>query len=42
MKMKALITTKLLDNLKLLGFKYSTKSGTTIAIKDIVVPKTKK
>ena len=35
------ITTKLLDNLKLLGFKYSTKSGTTIAIKDIVVPKTK-
>ena len=35
------VTTKLLDNLKLLGFKYSTKSGTTIAIKDIVVPKSK-
>ena len=35
------VTTKMLDNLKLLGFKYSTKSGTTIAIKDIVVPKSK-
>ena len=35
------VTTKMLDNLKLLGFKYSTKSGTTIAIKDIIVPKSK-
>ena len=41
MKMNTEITTKLLDNLKLLGFKYSTKSETTIAIKDIVVPKFK-
>ena len=35
------ITSNLLDDLKNLGFKYSTKSGTTIAIKDMVVPKVK-
>ena len=35
------VTAKLLDSLKDLGFKYSTQSGTTIAIKDIVVPKQK-
>ncbi len=30
-----------LDNLKELGFKYATKSGTTIAMSDITVPKSK-
>ena len=35
------MTAELLDSLKDLGFKYSTQSGTTIAIKDIVVPKQK-
>jgi DNA-directed RNA polymerase subunit beta' len=32
------ITSELLDNMKTLGFKYATQSGTSIAIKDMVVP----
>ena len=31
-------TSKMLDQMKSLGFKYATQSGTTIAMKDIVVP----
>ena len=31
-------TVKMLDQMKSLGFKYATQSGTTIAMKDIVVP----
>ncbi len=31
-------TAKMLDQLKTLGFRYATQSGTTIAMKDIVVP----
>jgi len=31
-------TAKMLDQMKELGFKYATQSGTTIAMKDIVVP----
>ena len=31
-------TAKMLDQIKELGFKYATQSGTTIAMKDIVVP----
>jgi DNA-directed RNA polymerase subunit beta' len=31
-------TAKMLDQMKALGFKYATQSGTTIAMKDIVVP----
>ena len=34
-------TAKVLDDLKQLGFEYATKSGTTIAIKDIDVPQEK-
>ncbi|MEW6142864.1 MAG: DNA-directed RNA polymerase subunit beta' [Chloroflexota bacterium] len=34
-------TAELLDNLKKLGFDYATKSGTTIAMKDIEVPAAK-
>jgi len=34
-------TAELLDNLKKLGFEYATKSGTTIAMKDIEVPAAK-
>jgi DNA-directed RNA polymerase subunit beta' len=34
-------TVTMLDNLKQLGFEYATKSGTTIAAKDIEVPKDK-
>ncbi len=32
------VTSEMLDQLKNLGFKYATQSGTTIAIKDIVTP----
>ncbi len=32
---------KLLDNIKLLGFKFATKSGTTIGMSDVEVPATK-
>ena len=32
------VTSIMLDKIKTLGFKYSTQSGTTIAMKDIVVP----
>ena len=35
------VTAKVLDDLKELGFKYATKSGTTIAIRDIEVPPAK-
>ena len=34
-------TVSMLDNLKQLGFEYATKSGTTIAAKDIEVPRNK-
>lgn len=34
-------TAKILDNLKQLGFEYATKSGTTIALKDIEIPREK-
>ena len=34
-------TTKVLDNIKQLGFRYATKSGTTIAMGDIQVPPSK-
>ena len=34
-------TARVLDNLKQLGFHYATKSGTTIAMKDIEVPASK-
>ncbi len=34
-------TAAVLDNLKQLGFRYATKSGTTIAMDDIVVPQSK-
>ncbi|HEX7365368.1 MAG TPA: DNA-directed RNA polymerase subunit beta' [Dehalococcoidia bacterium] len=34
-------TVEMLDNLKRLGFEYATKSGTTIAAKDIEVPRDK-
>ncbi|MBN1368016.1 MAG: DNA-directed RNA polymerase subunit beta' [Dehalococcoidales bacterium] len=34
-------TAKVLDNLKSLGFKYATKSGTTVALNDIEVPLSK-
>ena len=35
-------TAILLDNIKDLGFKYATKSATTIAVEDVVIPKSKK
>jgi len=35
------VTAKVLDDLKELGFKYATKSGTTIAMRDIEVPPAK-
>lgn len=35
-------TAKLVDDIKSLGFKYATKSGTTIAVSDITVPEAKK
>ncbi len=35
------VTAETLDNLKQLGFEYATKSGTTIAAKDIEVPRSK-
>jgi DNA-directed RNA polymerase subunit beta' len=34
-------TTEVVDEIKNIGFKYATKSGTTIAISDITVPKAK-
>jgi DNA-directed RNA polymerase subunit beta' len=34
-------TAKLVDDVKSIGFKYATKSGTTIAVSDITVPKVK-
>jgi len=34
-------TTKIVDNIKQLGFHYATKSGTTIAMSDIQVPQSK-
>ena len=34
-------TTEVVDEIKNLGFKYATKSGTTIAVADITVPKAK-
>ena len=34
-------TAKVLDNLKYMGFRYATKSGTTIAMADIAVPESK-
>lgn len=34
-------TTKVLDKIKALGFKYATRSGTTIAVSDLVVPEVK-
>lgn len=38
----SLKATKLLDKLKLLGFKYVTKIGTSLGIKDLNIPKIKK
>ncbi len=35
------VTAKLVDDIKGIGFKYATKSGTTIAISDITVPEAK-
>ena len=35
-------TAKLVDDIKSIGFKYATKSGTTIAVSDITVPEAKK
>jgi DNA-directed RNA polymerase subunit beta' len=35
-------TAKLVDDIKTIGFKYATKSGTTIAVSDITVPAAKK
>ena len=35
-------TAKLVDDIKSIGFKYATKSGTTIAVSDITVPEVKK
>ncbi len=35
-------TSKLVDDIKSIGFKYATKSGTTIAVSDITVPSIKK
>ncbi|HHV61747.1 MAG TPA: DNA-directed RNA polymerase subunit beta' [Firmicutes bacterium] len=31
-------TAEILDNIKTIGFRYATKSGTTVAIEDIVIP----
>ncbi len=36
------ISSEMLDNIKALGYKYSTKSGITISIADMKVPETKK
>ena len=36
------VAATMLDNIKSLGFKYSTKSATTVAFSDVVVPKEKK
>jgi DNA-directed RNA polymerase subunit beta' len=41
-KLGAQVTAKLVDDIKSLGFKYATKSGTTIAVSDITVPEVKK
>ena len=35
------VTAKVVDNIKSIGFEYATKSGATIAISDITVPKVK-
>jgi DNA-directed RNA polymerase subunit beta' len=35
-------TAKLVDDIKSIGFKYATKSGTTIAVSDITVPEAKR
>jgi DNA-directed RNA polymerase subunit beta' len=35
-------TAKLVDDIKSIGFKYATRSGTTIAVSDITVPEAKK
>jgi DNA-directed RNA polymerase subunit beta' len=36
------ITAKMVDDVKHIGFKYATRSGTTISVSDITVPETKK
>ncbi len=36
------ITAKMVDQVKAIGFKYATRSGTTISVSDITVPKAKK
>jgi DNA-directed RNA polymerase subunit beta' len=41
-KYPASVVTKILDNIKEIGFKYATRSGITVAIEDIVVPEKKK
>ncbi|HAI20930.1 MAG TPA: DNA-directed RNA polymerase subunit beta', partial [Clostridiales bacterium UBA8153] len=35
------VTARMLDGVKDLGFKYATKAGTTISIKDVVIPQAK-
>ncbi|MEW6523284.1 MAG: DNA-directed RNA polymerase subunit beta' [Bacillota bacterium] len=35
------VTARMLDGIKDLGFKYATKAGTTISIKDVVIPEAK-
>ncbi len=41
MKIGQNITVEFLDRLKLLGFEYATRSGTTVSISDLVIPKEK-
>ena len=36
------VTAKMVDQVKSIGFKYATRSGTTISVSDITVPKAKK
>jgi DNA-directed RNA polymerase subunit beta' len=36
------VTAKLVDDIKSIGFRYATKSGTTIAVSDITVPQAKR
>ena len=36
------VTAELLDNIKSLGYKYSTKGAITVSIADVIVPKEKK
>ena len=35
------VTAKMVDQVKAIGFKYATRSGTTISVSDITVPKAK-